>query len=420
MNEKKLDVFLPTFDLSSYISNYKGYTRIERLIFISEHCSSLSIEALEFAINLSQSDTLDTVLYEKLAILLQKKCPDKNITLNVDWILETKNKAKSILQKLEFALQSYKNSFIKESIRMGYNSLGDHYYTCRDLDNSLKFYSKASEFCTTPKHVMNTLLNIIKVSLEQKKFLSIQSQLSRMQNTSLKNEINSKIQVISGLVHFNLGNYREAALTFCMIKNEKNIEFNDIISINDVVIYAIICALPSFSRHELKQYIIDNTEFRKLLELEPQILEVALTFYSSNYSKCFDILNRLKNDFILDIYLSKNVDNIFLYIRQKAYILYLKPFSSVDLRKMANVFLFLLENIEKELIQLIMESKICAKIDNVKKFLIIIESDQHDTIYKRIHKISSEYKKCVKLSLVHMNLVKEGLEVKPISNSINI
>ncbi|KAG5513915.1 hypothetical protein PMAC_000537 [Pneumocystis sp. 'macacae'] len=373
MDEKESVAFLPTFDLNSYINNYKGYTRIERLIFISERCLPLSIEALELAIKLSQSETLNTVLYEKLVTLLQKKYL-KNIILNTDWILETKNKAKSILQKLELALKNYKNNFIKESIRMGYNDLGDHYYVCRDLNNSLKFYSKALKYCTTSKHVMDILLNIIKIFLEQKNFLNVQSQLSKIQNISLKNKINSKIQVIYGLVHLNLENYREAALTFCMFKNEENIEFNDIISINDVVIYAIICSLSSFSRSELKQYIIENTEFRKLLELEPQILEAALAFYSSNYLK-------------------------------------------FDLRKMANVFLFLLEDIEKELIQLIMESKISAKIDSVKKFLIITESNQHDAIYRNIYKINNEYKKNVKLSLMHMNLVKEGLEVKSISKS---
>ncbi|KTW32902.1 hypothetical protein PNEG_04289 [Pneumocystis murina B123] len=413
MVDETLDISLPTFDLNSYINNYKGYTRIERLIFISEHCSFLCVEALKLAIELSQTETLDTVLYEKLVTRLQQKDSSEcNIVLDTEWIHETKKNTKNILQKLKSRLKNYKNNFIKESIRMGYKDLANYYYLCRDLENSLKFYFKVHEYCATSKHSMDTLLNMIKIFLELKDFINANTYLIKIQNMSCKNEITSKIEVISGLIYLNLENYKEAALKFCMIKMEEDMEFNDIISVNDLVIYAVICALSSFSRPELKQYIIDNVEFWKLHELEPQVFEIVTAFYSSNYLKCFDILNRLKNDFMLDIYLNRHVDNLFLYIRQRAYILYLKPFSYVDLRKMANVFLFLLNNMEKELIQLILESKISAKIDNINKFLIIIEPSQQDMIYEKILKISNEYKRAAKLSLIHMELVKKGLEIK--------
>ncbi|KTW28498.1 hypothetical protein T552_04129 [Pneumocystis carinii B80] len=413
-----LDISLPTFDLNSYINNYKGYTRIERLIFISECCPILSVEALKLAIELSQAETLNTVLYEKLVKTLQEKDSSQcDIVLDTEWIQETKKKVKNTLQKMKSGLKNYKNNFIKESIRMGYRDLADYYYLCRDLENSLKFYFKVCEYCTTPKHSMDTLLNIIKIFLELKDFINVNTYLVKIQNMMCRNDIASKIEVISGLICLNLENYKEAALKFCKIKIKEDIEFNDIISVNDVVIYAVICALSSFSRSELKQYIIDNVEFWKLHELESQVFEVVIAFYSSNYLKCFDILNRFKNDFMLDIYLNRHVDNLFLYIRQKAYILYLKPFSYVDLRKMANVFLFLLNNMEKELIQLILESKISAKIDNINKFLIIVEPNQQDIIYEKILKISNEYKRSAKLSLLHMELVKKGLEIKTICDS---
>lgn len=348
-----------------------GYTRIERLIFISERCSILSVEALKFAIELSQTETLDVVLYEKLVIGLQQKDPsDCNIALNTEWIHETKNDIKNTLQKLNSELKNYKNSFIKESIRMGYKDLADYYYLCRDLENSLKFYLKACEYCTTSKHNMDTLVNVIKIFLELKDFVNVNTYFAKIQNMFFKNEVTSKIEVISGLIYLNMENYKEAALKFCMIKTGEDMEFDDIISVNDLVIYAVVCALSSFSRSELKQYIIENDGFWTLHELEPQVFEIVIAFYSSNYLKCFDILNRLKNDFMLDIYLNRHVDNLFLYIRQSAYISYLKPFSYVDLRKMADSFLFLLNNMEKELIQLILESKICAKIDNINKVCI--------------------------------------------------
>lgn len=53
---------------------------------------------------------------------------------------------------------------IKESIRRGHDDLGDHYLDCGDLSNALKCYSRARDYCTSFKHIINMCLNVIKVS----------------------------------------------------------------------------------------------------------------------------------------------------------------------------------------------------------------------------------------------------------------
>ena len=41
--------------------------------------------------------------------------------------------------------------------------MGDHYLDCGDLSNALKCYSRARDYCTSAKHVINMCLNVIKV-----------------------------------------------------------------------------------------------------------------------------------------------------------------------------------------------------------------------------------------------------------------
>lgn len=48
--------------------------------------------------------------------------------------------------------------------RRGHDDLGDHYLDCGDLSNALKCYSRARDYCTSAKHVINMCLNVIKVS----------------------------------------------------------------------------------------------------------------------------------------------------------------------------------------------------------------------------------------------------------------
>lgn len=49
--------------------------------------------------------------------------------------------------------------------RRGHDDLGDHYLDCGDLSNALKCYSRARDYCTSAKHVINMCLNVIKVGM---------------------------------------------------------------------------------------------------------------------------------------------------------------------------------------------------------------------------------------------------------------
>ena len=67
------------------------------------------------------------------------------------------------LEKLDTDLKNYKTNSIKESIRRGHDDLGDHYLDIGDLNNALKCYIRARDYCTSGKHLIHMCLNVIKV-----------------------------------------------------------------------------------------------------------------------------------------------------------------------------------------------------------------------------------------------------------------
>lgn len=84
--------------------------------------------------------------------------------LDQSWI-DTRNKKAALkLEKLDTDLKNYKSNSIKESIRRGHDDLGDHYLDCGDLNNALKCYSRARDYCTSGKHIVDMCINVIKVS----------------------------------------------------------------------------------------------------------------------------------------------------------------------------------------------------------------------------------------------------------------
>lgn len=119
--------------------------------------------------------------------------PDSGVEpppLDTAWVEATRKKALLKLEKLDTDLKNYKGNSIKESIRCcsrdageaggpaawpraqlahvwahrrGHDDLGDHYLDCGDLSNALKCYSRARDYCTSAKHVINMCLNVIKV-----------------------------------------------------------------------------------------------------------------------------------------------------------------------------------------------------------------------------------------------------------------
>ena len=87
------------------------------------------------------------------------------LVLDQAWIETRTKKAALKLEKLDTDLKNYKSNSIKESIRRGHDDLGDHYLDCGDLNNALKCYSRARDYCTSGKHIVNMCINVIKVSI---------------------------------------------------------------------------------------------------------------------------------------------------------------------------------------------------------------------------------------------------------------
>jgi COP9 signalosome complex subunit 1 len=67
----------------------------------------------------------------------------------------------------------------QESIRRGHDDLGDHFLDCGDLANALKCYSRARDYCTSGRHVVNMCVNVIKVSV----YLQVRKQFDKVTRT---------------------------------------------------------------------------------------------------------------------------------------------------------------------------------------------------------------------------------------------
>ncbi|KAF9412064.1 COP9 signalosome complex subunit 1 [Podila epigama] len=426
---KLVEVDAPNnLDLDTYISNYKGHTKINRLQFIADRCPSLQVEALKMAVlELKNSQTLNVQRFVALVKKLQDAVkthgqggahvPNELLTLDRAWVDSQAQKAKQLADQLEGELKNYKRNAIKESIRMGNIELGNHYYECGDLNGAHRSYSRTRDYCTTPKHIIELCMNVIKVSIELGNFPHVLTYVVKAESTpglaDDKEFTKAKLKAASGLSNLDMSKYAAAARDFLSIGEELVANpYSEVISPNDIAVYGGLCALATFTRTELKTRVIDNVGFRQYLDLEPHIRDLIQGFYNSNYAVCLEIMDKWRNDYLLDLHLHSHIETLYTNIRRKALVQFASPFVTVDLTKMAKSFATTVPVLEQELVSLIVSGQIEARIDSQQKILWAKQANKRSNIFEKTKAMGQEYEREAKSLVLRIQMVNHGLVVK--------
>ncbi|XP_060027702.1 COP9 signalosome complex subunit 1 isoform X6 [Erinaceus europaeus] len=403
----------PTLDLEQYAASYSGLMRIERLQFIADHCPPLRVEALKMALSFVQR-TFNVDMYEEIHRKLSEATrelqnapdaiPESGVeppSLDTAWVEATRKKALLKLEKLDTDLKNYKGNSIKESIRRGHDDLGDHYLDCGDLSNALKCYSRARDYCTSAKHVINMCLNVIK----------------RGERDSQTQAILTKLKCAAGLAELAARKYKQAAKCFLLASFDhcdfpEVRGFPELLSPSNVAIYGGLCALATFDRQELQRNVISSSSFKLFLELEPQVRDIIFKFYESKYASCLKMLDEMKDNLLLDMYLAPHVRTLYTQIRNRALIQYFSPYVSADMRKMAIAFNTTVAALEDELTQLILEGLINARIDSHSKILYARDVDQRSTTFEKSLLMGKEFQRRAKAMILRAAVLRNQIHVK--------
>lgn len=422
----------PTLDLETYAAAYTGFAKLYRLMFVADHCPSLRLEALKMAIsyvmttyNVSLYQTLHKKLAEAVAsaglpdVAVQMGSQDIPV-LDTIWIESKTKKAAIKLEKLDTDLKNYKTNSIKESIRRGHDDLGDHYLDCGDLTSALKCYSRARDYCTSGKHIIMMCLNVVKVSVYLQNWAHVLNYVSKAEGTPDFNEVPGKdsnqsiltrLKCAAGLAELATKKYKSAAKHF-LAASIDHCDYPELLSSNNVAIYGGLCALATFDRSELQKQVIVSSSFKLFLELEPQLRDIIFKFYESKYASCLRLLDEIRDNLLLDMYLAPHLNSLYMQIRNRALIQYFSPYLSADMRLMAAAFNRTVNALEDELMQLILDGQIQARIDSHNKILYAKDVDQRSTTFERSLAMGKEYQRRTSMLILRAAMLKNQIHVK--------
>ncbi|XP_076459503.1 COP9 signalosome complex subunit 1-like [Babylonia areolata] len=417
----------PTLDLEQIATQYSGLARLQRLMYVANHCPILRIEALRTAMTFVMG-TFNTNLYGDIHRKLQDAMTEGSTLpdavagtippLDVPWMETTSKKAAFKLEKLDTDLKNYKSNSIKESIRRGHDDLGDHYLECGDLTNALKCYSRARDYCTSPKHVINMCLNVIKVSVYLQNWSHVLSYVNKAESTPEDTggkepgqNVMSRLKCAAGLAHLANTKYKTAAKHFLQISFD-HCDFPELLSPANVATYGTLCALASFDRLELQNNFITSPSFKQFLELEPQLRDVLHNFYNSKYASCLKMLADIRDNLLLDIYLAPHVPALYAEIRNRALCQYFSPYLSADMHKMASAFNTTVGALEDELMLLILDDQINARIDSHNKILYAKDIDQRSSTFEKSLAVGRDYQRRTQALILRAAVLKNQIQVK--------
>ncbi|GJP59065.1 hypothetical protein CLOP_g7143 [Closterium sp. NIES-67] len=403
-------------DLESYAANYSGHTRIVRLRFIAERCAAIGQTAMELEALRMAADELkrgeNSAAYKEVVAKIAGRLGPK-YELDQEWVDAVERRAAQKQEKLEMELNGYKTNLIKESIRMGYNDLGDFFYSRGDLQQAFRCYVRTRDYCITSKHTIAMCLNVIVASVELGHFVNVSNYVQKAERGMTDPIVLAKLRSAAGLASLEGRKYKAAARKFVGASFDMGSSYSEVIAPQDVAVYGGLCALASFDRAELKSKLIDSVNFRNFLELVPEVRELIYDFYASRYASCLKYLDKLRPVLELDLHLHDHVAALYQQIRQRALIQYTTPFISVDLRTMASAFNTNVAALEKELAALIMDNQVQARIDSHKGILYARHADQRNATFQRALSAGNDFQRDTHALLIRASLLRAEMGTRP-------
>jgi len=298
-------------------------------------------------------------------------------------------------------------------VRRAFSALGQFYVERGEYPSALTKFLETKECCTTGAQTLQTCIDLIKTSIHLGTMTHVKNQSQRAQSLpELKNDHAAKaiIDASNGLFQLKSGQYRFAAQAF-LTTSEHIAKHNDIISWTDVAVYACITALASYNRRDLKT-VSTSESFKRLVEQAPVWKRVINDFHANQYASCFAQLDALRADLYLDMYMAPHVDKLMSKIRDRALMEYFKPFVSVKIPLMAESFKVPLAELERQLVSLIADGKIQARIDSANKILYARHADERNGTYEKALAVGDKYIRDAKSTLLRMSLIEGDLVVR--------
>ncbi|KAI5292977.1 hypothetical protein KEM52_005930 [Ascosphaera acerosa] len=417
-----------------------GRTKLDRLFHIASTSTYLAQDALNLAIQYAQSGRDVSAYVAACEALASLTGQDARELVDVAWETRTTTQNKVAADRLMRESSGYMGNLIKDSIRMCYSDMAEHFYRTGDLAACVRALSRMREYCTTVSQVMAVLFRSATVAVNRQNWPELGGVLARLASSEMQRPRGhdsegvgrARLAALQGLYCMcsTPPSYRDAALHFLDAGRLPAEQLSDVLTPNDVAVYGALCALASLDRAELGARLLQNAAFAPILQLEPHLRHAVKFFCKSKFAACFEILQTYRVDYLLDLHLAPHVDALYRLIRVEAVQQYLQPFKSIRIATLWHAVgqdtcaseagegqvgeeerAAKKSEFTRVLFQLARDKRIRHRLDLVDGLLVRDEVDERAAAYAEALRTAEEFADQAHLELLHMNMRLAGMQV---------
>lgn len=362
-----------------------------------------------------------------------------------DVVTMTEVQGNSLIEAALVEMKKWQDSGVKESIRTAMVGLFDAYFRCGKFPEATKLYSRSMrDFISSPRSVIPMLLDQVKTLMMMKDYSRVEICLSQAEraiadcqqrenltnmdtnrgsigmypkdekvqkaNSQLSSTASAKVTAAWGVYKMLQKQYKAAAEKLVEINHEL-FDFPELFAPVDIAYYGCFCALATFDRQELLDRVLNNGNFRKFMEPEGKLVDLIQAFRNNSFVTVFELLEQLRPNLLLNTYISKHVENIYRLIRRRAFVQYTATFGVIDLTTMAKVFRTKTSDLVSELVDLIDNELLQARIDPISMKLYKPKENKTVTQSKRIILLQKNMNHRINAILLRAALSLNGVNV---------
>lgn len=160
----------------------------------------------------------------------------------------------------------------------------------------------------------------------------------------------------------------------------------EICTYNQFMFYALLTAIMTLTRNDLKKKIVTNPQVISVIRDVPDMQQLLHSIYDCEYSSFLQTLLIIHPRIVGNRFLSSHATFIVREYRILAYAQFLEAYRSVMMSSMASSFGMSLPLLDKELSRFIAAGRINAKIDKVGDIVETSRPDKKNAQYTEIVK----------------------------------
>ncbi|XP_022964496.1 COP9 signalosome complex subunit 1-like [Cucurbita moschata] len=388
------------FDIQAYADKYPTRTKIIRLLALAHHCHGRNddreIEALKIAYKEAKKGK-DVQLFATVIEKINGRLyPEYD--MDEDWCNEViRNWEENRVRLGEEASKCQDDyekglAYAEDDTKAACKKAANMFYMHGEADAARVWYLAAIRYCRVEVEYWEMFMRFVLLFIEWGNFP--RAQYTAIEGLKHKHDFNmdsfteNTLHSTIGLTSIRYRSFTHAALRFLQTGKEVGNQFSMILADHDIATYGALCTLATFEQEELQDCIFENKDFQSYLDSMIEVKELLHDFCSRDYSSVFRHLANLREWLLFDIHLFDRFEELHEKIRKKAIVQYVRPFSVIDLKTMAEIFNTSVEDLKKELVTLILDDQIKAKIDSIENVLHVRTDDTIANFKKLLERCS--------------------------------